>query len=74
MRELDKARITEQLLQAYEDATPSDIYKLAGRSYRVREITVTVAEFETTAGWVPPSGRLRDQLLCKISEGGSREQ
>lgn len=70
MNDLDRARVADQFVKAYEKAEPdTDTYTYKGRSYRVRKITITIAEVEGAARWTPLPQALTDQLLKLIMTG-----
>lgn len=75
MRELDKARLTGLFIAAFELAEQwATRYTYKGRPYRIRKVTVTVAEMWTEGGgWVPLPKALADQLRGHISTGEAIE-
>lgn len=69
MRELDRDRLTELFLKVYEQVGAAP-YIYQNRLYRVRRVTVTVAEIHSKNGeWTPMPYALTSQLLKHIADG-----
>lgn len=71
MRHLDQLRLADLFTRAFEAAEPNTItYTYKNRPYRVRVVTVTVAEMDTPGGgWTPLPPALTTQLLAHIASG-----
>lgn len=71
MTELDRHRLIGLFMAAYGSAEQQAAgYTYRGRLYRVRTVTVAVAEMHTErGGWVPLTQDLADQLLDHVASG-----
>jgi hypothetical protein len=75
VRDLDRRRLTDLFAAAFEAAAQQVVrYTYKDRRYRIRKVTVTVAEMWTPGGgWVPLPADLTDQLRRHISAGEAIE-
>lgn len=71
MHEMDRARLVAQLVDAFEQAEArATTGTFKGRPFRVRTVTVTVAEVRAPDGsWVPLGRLLTGHLLGKVASG-----
>jgi hypothetical protein len=71
MTELEKMRLEAITTIAFNEALPSaTCHVYGGRRYRVRTVTITVAEMDTAgAGWMVLPKPLTDQLEDSIANG-----
>lgn len=72
MKELDRDRLTDLFLRTYAQtaAAPCTYHD---RTYRIREVTVTIAEFQSGNGWTPMPPGLTNQLLKLIARGEAKK-